>query len=443
MGAPKGGKGKTDSHSSKGTWRKAGYKAEEEEEPDWWEKQEVVWEEGSWEASTRRQKDQTWWDEGWVEEDAREEPLEVRTKGKGKGKKSRQQDGKGGQQWVLKDKDSSETEGASQPAAGSAGITRSQLNSSAPDFKPSGLGGAGFEVSGYWGWQPMQTMEPPAPAIPPPLAQAMLPQVWREYADTDGTPYYYNSKTGLTQWERPAELDGLLRPAAAALRAKSGLEDPDIGLPLPGPDRASASGSRRDPLIAGDEGFDLSSTRRGKGSDEGRGGKGDGKSKRRNADTAAQRKVKEETAFGPPGCNLFVFHLPDDWDDVDLQEFFSPHGLIASAKVMKEFGTGRSRGFGFVSYEERASASSAIKKMQGFKILGKRLKVEYKKGEAESGYSNYEDDEDLSKTVPDDERLIGYLRAISAKNVVQSLKEGNDRQSDQPAEDDVSEDDEN
>jgi RNA recognition motif-containing protein len=96
---------------------------------------------------------------------------------------------------------------------------------------------------------------------------------------------------------------------------------------------------------------------------------------------------------------------------------------------MKELGTGRSRGFGFVSYEERVAAATAIKKMQGYKILGKRLKVEFKKGEGQDGVldgTEIEADDAGSsskKSYPDDERLIGYLRAISAKNVVQSLKE--------------------
>merc|ERR1719214_538224 len=96
-----------------------------------------------------------------------------------------------------------------------------------------------------------------------------------------------------------------------------------------------------------------------------------------------------------------------------------------SAKVMKEVGTGRSRGFGFVSYDQQSSAVTAIKKMQGYKILGKRLKVEFKKGEGEDSksYDKSDDEDNSKKNYPDDERLIGYLRAISAKNVVQSLKE--------------------
>ena len=41
--------------------------------------------------------------------------------------------------------------------------------------------------------------------------------------------------------------------------------------------------------------------------------------------------------------------------------------------------SGRSRGFGFVSYDNPQSALAAVKSMNGFSVLGKRLKVQLKK----------------------------------------------------------------
>jgi RNA recognition motif-containing protein len=41
---------------------------------------------------------------------------------------------------------------------------------------------------------------------------------------------------------------------------------------------------------------------------------------------------------------------------------------------------GRSKGFGFVSYDNSHSANMAIKVINGKQALGKRLKVELKKG---------------------------------------------------------------
>ena len=47
--------------------------------------------------------------------------------------------------------------------------------------------------------------------------------------------------------------------------------------------------------------------------------KGEGKTKG-NPKKKDRSKEKDETSFGPPGCNLFVFHLPDEWGDDDMVE---------------------------------------------------------------------------------------------------------------------------
>mmetsp|Transcript_29414 Transcript_29414/g.83767 ORF Transcript_29414/g.83767 Transcript_29414/m.83767 type:complete len:333 (-) Transcript_29414:116-1114(-) len=280
---------------------------------------------------------------------------------------------------------------------------KSRLSSDAPDFTPAAdFDTCGYdyddEMLGYWGWQPQ----------PLPL--------WREFADPEGVPYYYNSKTGLCQWERPTELD----PPKPAPPPPAEPEAP----PAPRVQTAKEDRSRARPgPREGEEAARRTKEGEAAGARGSRGGEAN-RTRRRGKEDAK----KDGGDFGPPGCNLFVFHLPDDWTDDDLHEYFAPHGNVVSAKVMKELGTGRSRGFGFVSYEDRVSAATAIKKMQGYKILGKRLKVEFKKGEANDAADLGDDpalDEEGAgkKTYPDDERLIGYLRAISAKNVVQSLKE--------------------
>ena len=84
---------------------------------------------------------------------------------------------------------------------------------------------------------------------------------------------------------------------------------------------------------------------------------------------------------GPPGCNLFLFHLPIEWSEQDMIKFFSPFGNVISARIMCEKDSGRSKGFGFISYDSKISAVNAVKMMNGFQVLGKRLKVEIKKGE--------------------------------------------------------------
>lgn len=81
---------------------------------------------------------------------------------------------------------------------------------------------------------------------------------------------------------------------------------------------------------------------------------------------------------GPQGSNLFVFHIPNNMTNLDMFHLFSPFGNLISVRIMVEKDTGRSRGFGFVSYDNPESAALAIKELNGYSIGNKRLKVQHK-----------------------------------------------------------------
>ncbi|KAL6845035.1 hypothetical protein ACP4OV_025208 [Aristida adscensionis] len=82
---------------------------------------------------------------------------------------------------------------------------------------------------------------------------------------------------------------------------------------------------------------------------------------------------------GPPGANLFIYHIPQEFGDHDLANAFQSFGRVLSAKVFVDKATGVSKCFGFVSYDSPASAQTAISMMNGFQLGVKKLKVQLKR----------------------------------------------------------------
>ncbi|CAH8466867.1 unnamed protein product [Dicrocoelium dendriticum] len=65
-----------------------------------------------------------------------------------------------------------------------------------------------------------------------------------------------------------------------------------------------------------------------------------------------------------PWC-LFVCNLPPETDDATLWRLFGPFGAVRSVKVMREPGTNRCRGYGFVTMTNYAEAALAIHQLNG------------------------------------------------------------------------------
>ncbi|KAI9098849.1 hypothetical protein DFS34DRAFT_92406 [Phlyctochytrium arcticum] len=73
--------------------------------------------------------------------------------------------------------------------------------------------------------------------------------------------------------------------------------------------------------------------------------------------------------------NLYVKNLAEGIDNLELFHTFRHFGRIISARVMRDEEMGISKGFGFVSFEDKAMAAAAIAEMNGRRVQGKPLVV--------------------------------------------------------------------
>lgn len=75
------------------------------------------------------------------------------------------------------------------------------------------------------------------------------------------------------------------------------------------------------------------------------------------------------------GLNLYVKNLPSSCDNEKLRSLFEPYGTITSAKVMFSKEDQKSKGFGFVCFEKKEEAESAISGMHSRMVDNKPLFV--------------------------------------------------------------------
>jgi RNA recognition motif-containing protein len=72
---------------------------------------------------------------------------------------------------------------------------------------------------------------------------------------------------------------------------------------------------------------------------------------------------------------LYVGNLPFSTTESELRELFEPHGALDSANVITDRETGRSRGFGFVEFEDAGNADEAMRALDGRDMDGRPLRV--------------------------------------------------------------------
>lgn len=72
---------------------------------------------------------------------------------------------------------------------------------------------------------------------------------------------------------------------------------------------------------------------------------------------------------------LFVGNLPFTMTDADLTTIFSAHGTVTSANVVIDKFSKRSKGFGFVEFENEEDAAKAMEALNDSEQMGRNIAV--------------------------------------------------------------------
>lgn len=90
--------------------------------------------------------------------------------------------------------------------------------------------------------------------------------------------------------------------------------------------------------------------------------------------------------------NIFVGSLPFSIEEDDLKSIFEEYGEVASAKIITDKFSGKSRGFGFVEMPDEETAKKAIEELNGAELNGRTIVVnkseERKSGDRPKGQFN-------------------------------------------------------
>ncbi|MBK6937692.1 MAG: RNA-binding protein [Chitinophagaceae bacterium] len=73
--------------------------------------------------------------------------------------------------------------------------------------------------------------------------------------------------------------------------------------------------------------------------------------------------------------NIYVGNLSWNLKDQDLANLFASHGEVASAKIVTDKFTNRSKGFGFVEMPNDDQAQAAIAALNGTEVDGRNIVV--------------------------------------------------------------------
>jgi cold-inducible RNA-binding protein len=85
---------------------------------------------------------------------------------------------------------------------------------------------------------------------------------------------------------------------------------------------------------------------------------------------------------------LYVGNLSFETTENDLQDLFEQHGQVSEVSLLMDRMTGKSRGFAFITMNDKAQAESAMAALNGNDVAGRALTVSEARPREERPRSN-------------------------------------------------------
>ena len=90
---------------------------------------------------------------------------------------------------------------------------------------------------------------------------------------------------------------------------------------------------------------------------------------------AMEERAKKPLPAASIPSRLFVGSLSWDTTEEALHTLFSQYGEVTDVVILSDRDTGRSRGFGFVTFSDRKEGTRAVEQLDGWELDGRNIVV--------------------------------------------------------------------
>lgn len=85
-----------------------------------------------------------------------------------------------------------------------------------------------------------------------------------------------------------------------------------------------------------------------------------------------------QQAIDPNGFVIYAFGLPHDCDENDLEVLFRRYGDVYRVYIVRNYSTGESKGYSFVTMRNYHEACHAVERLDGSTFQGRTIQVRFK-----------------------------------------------------------------